>query len=58
MCVPGTKYLLASFHGDTNGLATIPVVSAVRNYATARQPDCRLLFGSLTCCSLRLSDPP
>lgn len=41
----GTKYLLASFHGDTNGLATIPVVSAVRNYATKRQPDCRMLFG-------------
>jgi len=40
-----TKYLLASFHGDTNGLATIPVVTAVRNYATSKQPDCRLLFG-------------
>eukprot|EP00466_Bigelowiella_natans_P017169 jgi/Bigna1/142780/aug1.73_g17488 len=25
----GRKYILASFHGDTNGLATIPVVSAV-----------------------------
>jgi hypothetical protein len=24
-----TKYLLASFHGDTNGLATVPVVNAV-----------------------------
>ena len=42
MCASGTKYLLTSFQGDTNGLATIPVVSAVRNYATAR-----LLFGSL-----------
>lgn len=26
----GSKYLLASFHGDTNGLATIPVVTAVK----------------------------
>ena len=25
----GNKYVLASFHGDTNGLATIPVVEAV-----------------------------
>ena len=40
-----TKYLLASFHGDTNGLATIPVVTAVRNYALSTQPDHKLLFG-------------
>mmetsp|Transcript_7827 Transcript_7827/g.23973 ORF Transcript_7827/g.23973 Transcript_7827/m.23973 type:complete len:743 (+) Transcript_7827:47-2275(+) len=26
------KYLLASFHGDTNGLATVPVVDAVHFY--------------------------
>ena len=50
LCVSlsGSRYLLVSFHGDTNGLATVPVVAAVRNYATARQPDCRLLFGNLT----------
>ena len=29
--VKGVKYLLASFHGDTNGLATIPVVKAVNS---------------------------
>ena len=29
----GQTYLLASFHGDTNGLATIPVVNAVHDYA-------------------------
>lgn len=40
-----TKYLLASFHGDTNGLATIPVVTAVYNYAVTRRPDHKLLFG-------------
>jgi hypothetical protein len=39
------KYLLCSFHGDTNGLATIPVVTAVYNYATKKLPDHRLLFG-------------
>lgn len=43
--VTKTKYLLASFHGDTNGLATIPVVTAVRNYALTKQPDHKLLFG-------------
>lgn len=41
----GTKYLLASFHGDTNGLATIPVVTAVYNYAINKRPDHKLLFG-------------
>lgn len=41
----GTKYLLASFHGDTNGLATIPVVTAVKDYAMAKRPDCKMLFG-------------
>ena len=30
--IMGRKYLLASFHGDTNGLATIPVVGAVHDY--------------------------
>lgn len=40
-----TKYLFASFHGDTNGLATIPVVTAVHNYAIRKRPDHKLLFG-------------
>lgn len=40
-----TKYLFASFHGDTNGLATKPVVSAVHGYAVKYQPDSKLLFG-------------
>eukprot|EP00908_Phaeocystis_cordata_P013130 Transcript_24161.p1 GENE.Transcript_24161~~Transcript_24161.p1 ORF type:complete len:449 (-),score=191.87 Transcript_24161:963-2204(-) len=40
----GRKYVLASFHGDTDGLATLPVLDAVHAVATAR-PDHLLLFG-------------
>ena len=40
----GTKYILASFHGDTNGLATVPIVTAVQRYA-ALHSNYRLLFG-------------
>ena len=29
----GRSYLLASFHGDTNGLATLPVLAAVHALA-------------------------
>ena len=44
--ISGHPFLLASFHGDTNGLATAPVVSAVTKYATEQLPsDYRLLFG-------------
>ena len=44
--ISGHPFLLASFHGDTNGLATIPVVNAVVKYATDKLPnDYRLLFG-------------
>ena len=40
----GRRYLLASFHGDTNGLATLPVLAAV--HALAQQmPSHRLVFG-------------
>eukprot|EP01041_Mallomonas_annulata_P002661 gene2661-5221_t len=38
----GKKYLLASFHGDTNGLATIPIVKAMLKYSP---PDHKLIFG-------------
>ena len=42
----GHKMLFASFHGDTNGLATIPVVTAVTKFAQQKLPsDYRLLFG-------------
>eukprot|EP00958_Prasinococcus_capsulatus_P017476 scaffold1973_cov399-Prasinococcus_capsulatus_cf.AAC.7 len=38
------KYLLASFHGDTNGLATVPVLDAICTFH-AQNADCQLLFG-------------
>lgn len=41
----GEKYLLASFHGDTNGLATIPVLTAVVKYVSINLTDHKLLFG-------------
>ena len=40
----GRKHLLASFHGDTNGLATLPVLGAVHKLA-ASMPEHRLIFG-------------
>jgi len=39
------KYVFASFHGDTNGLATIPIVTAVHKYAVTKKADHKLLFG-------------
>jgi len=41
----GVQYVLASFHGDTNGLASIPVVTAVHTMVKTAYPDHRLLFG-------------
>jgi len=40
----GRKYLLASFHGDTNGLATLPVLAAVHALASSKS-DHTLIFG-------------
>jgi len=40
----GTDYLLASFHGDTNGLATIPIVTSVHQLAQDLGHP-RLIFG-------------
>ena len=42
--IMGRKYLLASFHGDTNGLATLPVLAAVHELARTL-PDHSLIFG-------------
>uniref|UniRef100_A0A7S4K8E8 Endonuclease/exonuclease/phosphatase domain-containing protein n=1 Tax=Guillardia theta TaxID=55529 RepID=A0A7S4K8E8_GUITH len=39
------KYLLVSFHGDTNGLATLPVVRAVHAVASSTYSDHALVFG-------------
>ena len=41
----GQKYLFASFHGDTNGLATIPVVNAMHEFASSKRKAHKLLFG-------------
>ena len=41
----GDPYLLVSFHGDTNGLATKPVLDAVHAYRSRSAPDAKLLFG-------------
>eukprot|EP01104_Vermistella_antarctica_P012747 TRINITY_DN374_c0_g2_i1.p1 TRINITY_DN374_c0_g2~~TRINITY_DN374_c0_g2_i1.p1 ORF type:complete len:590 (-),score=204.69 TRINITY_DN374_c0_g2_i1:306-2075(-) len=38
-------YMLASFHGDTNGLATIPVVNATHESAQALSPSASLVMG-------------
>jgi hypothetical protein len=38
-------YMLSSFHGDTNGLATIPVTTAVHNTKTSHFADHILIFG-------------
>jgi hypothetical protein len=41
---PAERFLLGSFHGDTNGLATVPVVRAMQRLA-ASVGDLSLLFG-------------
>jgi hypothetical protein len=41
----GWTILVASFHGDTNGLATKPVVSAVVQILRSQHSDCRLIIG-------------
>ena len=41
----GVPYVIVSFHGDTNGLATIPVLRAVNSYMTKSAPGARLIFG-------------
>ena len=41
----GSKYVIVSFHGDTNGLATIPVLHAVNAYVSSSAPGSRLVFG-------------
>jgi len=41
----GFSYVLGSFHGDTNGLQTIPMVSTVHNAMQKKFTDDRLIFG-------------
>ncbi|GMH67244.1 hypothetical protein TL16_g04631 [Triparma laevis f. inornata] len=40
----GQNYVISSFHGDTNGLATIPVLTAL-NAVMKTLPGTRLIFG-------------
>lgn len=40
----GRHYLLASFHGDTNGMATRPVLGAIHRLASS-MPQHKLVFG-------------
>eukprot|EP00960_Hanusia_phi_P043756 756237-Hanusia_phi.AAC.3 len=41
----GRKFLLASFHGDTNGLATVPIVRALHEVASTKYPERILIIG-------------
>lgn len=41
----GTPLLVASFHGDTNGLATKPVIAAVVEVLKQQPQGCQLVFG-------------
>lgn len=43
----GVRYLIASFHGDTNGLATIPVLTAIKKAMAADKDlnEHHLIFG-------------
>jgi hypothetical protein len=41
----GRQYLVVSFHGDTNGLLTLPVIDAVHRIARGSFPDHVLIFG-------------
>ena len=39
------SYLLASFHSDSSGLSTMPVLAALHQLAISRYPNHRLVFG-------------
>lgn len=41
----GQKFVVASFHGDTNGLATIPVTDAIIKATDSKYKDHKFLFG-------------
>lgn len=41
----GDSFLIASFHGDSNGLGTKPVVSSVARLLERQSAGCRLVFG-------------
>ena len=41
----GRKYLLASFHGDSNGLVSMPLVDAISNFARKEYPTHCMVLG-------------
>jgi len=41
----GTPFVVASFHGDTNGLATKPVLTAIKKTIDEKYSDHHLIFG-------------
>ena len=43
------KYIFCSFHGDTNGLATVPILEAVYRYSIEVVSDHILVFGLVYC---------
>jgi len=48
VCCVGNEYVLASFHGDTNGLASVPVLNATHEYVSNRKKAgfaSKLIFG-------------
>jgi hypothetical protein len=43
--INGVNYVLASFHGDTNGLQTIPITKKMNSAMTSDYAGYRLIFG-------------
>jgi len=43
--VSGQSYVFASFHGDTNGLATVPMIQKLREIARKERPEAILIVG-------------
>eukprot|EP01060_Flectonema_neradi_P009441 TRINITY_DN16726_c0_g1_i1.p1 TRINITY_DN16726_c0_g1~~TRINITY_DN16726_c0_g1_i1.p1 ORF type:complete len:558 (+),score=99.49 TRINITY_DN16726_c0_g1_i1:71-1744(+) len=50
-------FLYASFHGDTDGLATIPIVRAVKSYADNQGSGYKLVFGMDANSHSKVKDP-
>jgi len=44
----GEKVIIASYHGEANGITTIPFRHAMRAFMVAKCPDCVLIIGSDT----------
>ena len=44
----GERLMIASYHGDANGISTIPFLEALHSFKTKYFPDCALIIGSDT----------